>query len=208
MTRVECYSAVYGDFDEERPQPVHIARFTDTTHPLPQYADSRLAAKWWKARPDLACPDAEVTVWLDGSFDVLVPDLAQRCLAALGEADAIFIRHPWRDCIYDEAEVSLHLAKYDGQPLLDQACAYRRAGHPEHWGLMHAGMLVRRASPAMDAVNRAWWDEIVRWSLQDQLSLPPLLRTMPVRFKWFEESPMDAGWVRWGRHREPDVWRP
>lgn len=206
MTTV-IYSAVYGGFDTIRPQPVPVRLFTDATHPLP-YADPRLAAKWWKVRPDLACPDADITVWIDGSFDVLVPDLAERCEQALGDADAIFIRHPNRDDIYEEAAVSIHLAKYDGQPILDQACAYKRAGHPEHWGLMHAGMLVRRNTPAVRALMDAWWGEITRWTLQDQLSLPVLLRRSDVRYRWFDTSPMDAGWVRWGRHIEPDVWKP
>jgi hypothetical protein len=150
-------------------------------------------------------------------MEVLRPDLTQLCLAALGRDDAIFVRHPQRDDIYDEAALSIHMGKYAGMPLLEQVNAYRRAGHPEHWGLMHAGMLVRRNNARMRAVNEAWWDEIVRWSVQDQLSLPPLLRTMPLEYRWFDVAPLDMtphglapgmGWVRWGTHVEPDVLVP
>jgi hypothetical protein len=65
----------------------------------------------------------------------------------------------------------------------------------------------------MRELNAAWWHEITRWSVQDQLSLPPLLRTMPLRYRWFDVSPLDclpgdAGWVHWGQHAVPDVWIP
>ena len=206
MTRVVVYSAVYGGFDAPREQAIPVRRFSEATHPLPQFSDPRLQAKWWKIRPDLACPDADVTIWLDGSMDVLRPDLVDLCLDALGDADAIFIRHPWRDDIYEEAEISSLMTKYAGQPLREQVASYRRAGHPEHWGLMHAGMLVRRNTAAMRAVNEAWWSEIVRWSAQDQISLPPLLRTSDLDYRWFDVSPLDieptdAAWVHWtGAH--------
>jgi hypothetical protein len=205
------YSAVYGEFDAIRRQPVPVRMFTERMHPLPEIADPRLAAKWWKVRPDLACPDADVTIWLDGSMDVRVPDLAERCLDALGDADAIFVRHPERDDIYEEARASIGFAKYAGQPLESQVEAYRGVGHPEHWGLAHAGMLVRRNNERMRAFDEAWWTEITRWSLQDQLSLPPLLRAMPLDYRWFDVSPLDAkpgdaGWVHWGRHARRDLW--
>ena len=200
VTRVVPYSAVYGGFDAPREQSIPVRLFTEATHPLPQFSDPRLAAKWWKVRPDLACPDADVTIWLDGSMDVLRPDLADLCLDALGNADAIFIRHPWRDDIYEEAEISAGMSKYAGQPVLEQVDWYRRFGHPEHWGLMHAGMLVRRNTPRMRDLNLRWWSEIVAWSTQDQLSLPPLLRTADLDYRWFDVSPLDpkdAAWVHW-----------
>lgn len=205
---VVTYSAVYGAFDTIRPQPVPVRLFTEGTHPLPFMPDPRLAAKWWKLRPDLACPDADVTIWIDGSIDILRPDFPDLCLAALGDADAIFMAHPERDDIYEEAVVSGHFAKYDGMPLFDQVCSYRRAGHPEHWGLFHAALLVRRNTPAVQALDEAWWAENVRWSIQDQLSLPPLLRTMPLVWRVFDVSPIQAGWVRWGPHAQPGIWRP
>ena len=211
------YSAIYGDFDRSRSQPVPVRLFSEATHlyPLGEPADPRLAAKWWKVRPDLACPDADITIWIDGSMDILRPDFVDLCVEALDDADAIFVRHPTRDDIYQEAAASVALAKYRGQPLLAQVEAYRTIlAHPDHWGLMHAGVLVRRNNDRIRALNEAWWTEIARWSLQDQLSLPPMLALSDVRYRWFDVSPIDYDefgvpslhWVHWGRHREPDVW--
>lgn len=195
MTTV-LYSAIYGDYDTVRPQPVPVRLFTDATHPRPE-PDPRHAAKWWKFRPDLACPDADVTVWIDGNVDVLRPDFVEHCADALGDDDALFMRHPQRDDIYEEVTASRYLRKYDGWPLEEQVESYRAAGHPEYWGLAHAALLVRRNCDAVRALGEAWWAECCRWSLQDQLSLPPLLRTMPLRYRWWDVSPVAAGWVHW-----------
>src|SRR5207244_2518916 len=106
-------------------------------------------------------------------------------LAELGADDALFMSHPWRDCIYDEREASHPNPKYDGQPTDEQVTSYRDQGHPEHWGLIHSGLIVRRDNERVRAFDESWWQEIVRWSIQDQLSLPPLLRTMDLRWHYW-----------------------
>ena len=214
------YSANYGGWDPPRAQPVAVRMFTDETHPLtlaapyvPERGDrahptdpqtqNRLNAKWWKLRPDLACPEAEVTVWIDASVTILRPDIEALALEELGDDDALFMRHPWRDDIYAEQEASHPNMKYDGQPTAGQVAHYRADGHPEHWGLIQTTMLVRRNNARVRALDEAWWDEIVRWSIQDQLSLPYLLRMFTkrrLRWHYWPENPIAAGWLRWGSY--------
>lgn len=209
--RVEAYSAIYGGYDIWGPQAIPVRLFTDETHPLPHYTDPRKAAKWWKVFPHLACPDADVTIWLDGRMEVRCADLADRALDALGDADLLLVRHPFWDDIYRDAVESRKALKYRGEPMEEQVAAYRAAGHPAHFGLMHCGFLVRRDNDRMRAFNAAWWAEIERWSIQDQLSLPEMLRTHPeIAVRWWPRSPLDvnrgdAGWVRW-RPRPWDKW--
>ncbi len=159
----------------------------------------RIVAAWWAHHPE-AVTDDEVTVSLGGNFTIHVPDLEQRCTEELGDDDVILIRHPWRDCIYTEAEAAKidwrWSPDYSGQDMAGQVASYREAGHPEHWGLFHGGMVVRRASTAMRAFDAAWWAEYCRWSSQDQLSLPYLLRRSGIR--WHTYDPFAAGWVSWG----------
>ena len=201
------YSAVCGDYEPHRPQPVPVAVYhedgvppiaTDWTRVGSAYP--RMDAKWWKVRPDLVHPGG-VSVWLDGSVTILDPDFHDRCIAELGDDDALLMRHPWRDCIYDEQAASHPNGKYDGQPTREQVASYREAGHPEHWGLVQTTVMVRRDTDRMRAVDEAWWAEMLRWSLQDQLSLPPLLRTMDLRWHFWPEHPIfDLGWLRWGEY--------
>ena len=216
------YSANYGAWDPPRAQPVPVRLFTEATHPLATTArylnppgprprnhpplpqtQNRLDAKWWKVRPDLACPDAEVTIWVDASVTILRPDFEALALAELGDDDALFMRHPWRDCIYEEADASMIsglAAKYGGQFVAEQMEHYRAQGHPEHWGLVQSTVIVRRNNDRVRALDEAWWAEITEWSIQDQLSLPYVLRTADLRWHYWPVNPILAGWLRWGTY--------
>ena len=202
-----AYSANYGAFDFPRTQPVPVRMFTDETHPLPEYSAPRMAAKWWKLHPEAACPEADVSVWLDANLDIMRGDFLALCVAELGDDDAVFLPHPWNDCIYPEARDSLRGAKYDGMPIVEQAEHYRALGHPEHWGLFHASILIRRHNAAVRAFDEAWWHENVVWSLQDQVSLSPVLRTSELRWHVMTKRPHDLGWVKLTMHHGADVWR-
>lgn len=221
MTVVKIYAAnYYHGAVQEMPQAAERVMFTYETHPI-EPDDSRIRARWWKPardrfwgrisaaywghHPHIAVPDADVTVAIGNNYRIQVPDLAQRCLDALGDDDMLLLRHPERDCIYAEAlESARHWRwKASGQDTGAQVRAYRRAGHPPHWGLFHAGMIVRRNTPAMNAFDDAWWSEYTQRTSQDQLSLPYLLRTSDLKWHaWpdvgqWHALPYEEGWVRW-----------
>lgn len=227
MTTIGLYSTNYFDWEPPRSQmsPVHV--ITHRTHPI-ELGDPRLDVAWWKPapanrnhpsddpfrgrisaafwgkHPHLALPDVDVTVNIGGNFEIRVPDLAERCLAELGDDDLLLLRHPWRDDILDEAQASRINWKWATQDMAGQVRAYLADGHPRHWGLFHGGMVVRRDTPAVRAFNAAWWEEYRRWSSQDQLSLPYLLRTSGLRWHTWPDvgewhaQPFEEGWVRWG----------
>jgi hypothetical protein len=133
---------------------------------------------------------------VDASMEILVSDYGARCLEALGDDDASFTRHPTRGCIYDEGLFSYFLPKYEDQPILSQTSYYASTGHPHHWGLIAAGAMVRRHTPAVIKLGEDWWDECVEWSYQDQLSLPVLLRLAEDSINWNYNLPW-ATWWRW-----------
>lgn len=219
------YSANYGSWDPPRPNAAPVTLFTERdyplattarymkpyqpishSHPQPNATQNRLDAKWWKCRPDLALPGEPVTIWVDSSVTILRPDFAELCLAELGDDDALFMPHPWRDCIYAEAEASLAAEldhKYGGMPVREQMAAYRAAGHPEHWGLIQSTVLIRRDNARTRTLNDMWWNEITQWTIQDQVSLPYLLRKLTkrrLRWHYWPVNPIAAGWLAWGMY--------
>ena len=199
------YTAVYGGYDKMRTQPVNRSWIDEEINPLPWIADPRYKAKWWKVRPDRLFAEGSVTIWVDGSMDILRADVPELLARQLGSDDLMLFRHPWRDCIYDEEFASRAGAKYDGMPMFAQVQHYRELGHPEHWGLPHCGVIVRRNTPDLIAVMRDWWDEITEWSVQDQLSLPFVLRRSNVKWHW---APDDIfAHFRFRGHVGPDIWR-
>lgn len=121
--------------------------------------------------------DADFVIWIDASFRIVSPDFVED-IAALGTLSQF--DHPWRDCIYDEVEASVH-PKYAGEPMRAQVDTYRAAGHPKHWGLWATGVIGRHRTAIVEEMGERWLTEIDRWSFQDQLSQPFVLRELGIR---------------------------
>jgi hypothetical protein len=134
----------------------------------------RLAAKVAKCRPDLYT-DADVTVWVDAHFRIIHPGFVSWAVRSLGRAHLAQLAHPTRRSLTTEAALSQTLPKYRGMALVAQAAHYLEAGYPDTWGLWAAGLIVRRTSPQIQQFGDAWLAEQIRWTVQDQLSEPPLL---------------------------------
>lgn len=134
-----------------------------------------VAAKRPKMRP-WDYTNADWTIWLDASFRVISSAFVREVLeyGPIGQID-----HPDRDCLYEEAEYSAGLKKYAGLPLQEQAQSYWP--HPTHWGLWCTGLIVREHQPEIVQFGERWLDECEKWSYQDQVSEPAVLRQCGLR---------------------------
>ena len=191
--RVAVVSAVFGRYDEpvfvEQSVPCEYVLVTDGQCLVPAGWDHqvvnpgrlepRLAAKFPKCAP-WRFVDADIYVWLDGSM-VPEPTVVEAFLDCLVDQDVAFYSHPQRGRISDEAQASMELHKYPGQPVREQVQHYVGGGHPDDWGLWAAGVFVWRDTLAVRQMGEFWLREVCRWSLQDQLSLPVALRTHGLR---------------------------
>lgn len=143
----------------------------------------------------------DLSIWVDASLQIksatFVTDMRNR----LGDGHWAMFVHPDRDCIYDEALVSMTMRKYRDLPIRPQMETYRSVV-PPHSGLYACTVIVRR-EPSGERLERAhelWWNENITWTYQDQLSLPFVLRHVggcdPVgiveslwRNQWFDFLP-------------------
>ncbi len=196
MADAALVTAIYGSYDE--PKPVLPQEGIDCEYVLvtddPAVPDGYLgwrvvcqprpgvnpcrAAKHPKFRP-WEYTDAPASVWVDGSIRVTSPRFAAEALA-LADPVAQF-GHPDRDCIYTEAEVSAALPRYNGELIGFQAARYKADGHPAHWGLWATTIIARRHTDEVKALGVAWTREVTRWSFQDQVSQPVILRNLGLR---------------------------
>lgn len=151
------------------------------------------AAKHPKFRP-WEYTTAPASIWVDGSAAVTSPRFAAEALA-LADPIAQF-DHPDRDCIYIEAAVSAAIPRYAGEPVLAQAEHYRRRGHPELWGLWAATVIARRHTAQVRRLGRWWTREVRRWSYQDQVSQPYVLRQLGLRPAVLPGYYRDNKWLR------------
>jgi hypothetical protein len=212
--RIAVYSALYGGYEQPKPLPKVLPCFgylftddPDLEAPgwhviyepkpvtIPELDTPMMQAKWWKTHPREALGyTADVAVWIDASVTV-EPWFITTCLTALRDDDWAMVKHPGRDCIYDEAAYSKTLPRYGGAKLDEQTAYYREIGHPEHWGLFANGVSVRRLTPAVLDVSRQWWWECATRSWQDQVSLPVLVRLAGDGLKWNTDLGWCDGWV-------------
>ena len=86
--------------------------------------------------------------------------------------------------------------------MAEQVAHYRALGHPEHSGLFACGVIARsgRNDPRLIMLNEAWWQEIRRWSHQDQLSLPYLLRKLHLGVDLVNHDLWRNDWFDWVPH--------
>lgn len=224
--KVALYSALYGPYDWVKPIPPNLGvpayMYTDrqvtaekaeaqgwqprivnhgiaTLNGEVSITAPMLAHKWWKTHPHLACPDVDISLWIDGSMEIIVDNYVERCLAALGDDDWSCVPHPARMCIFTEADYSATLVwRYDGPSIRSQAEFYRRVlGHPANYGLIATGANVRRHTPAVLELGRHWWWECIVRSHQDQVSLPALLRLAEGAVPWNANLPWHQWWRLW-----------
>lgn len=215
--KVAVVTAIFGGYDDLKPHPeipgVDFICYTDNPTPVAGWdvrktatlpsSHPRLEAKYWKMFAALLLPAHDFTVWIDGSFLIHSPSFVAEAVACIGESGIAMFPHPWRDCIYDEADASVGLLKYQGLPIYDQVAEYRKEGHPEHWGLWATGAIARANTAAVDDLMEAWWAENEKWTYQDQLSFPVVCRRMGVRPDVFPHHLVTNPWTAiHGHHRE------
>ena len=183
--RLAAVCAIYGGYDLIPPVPEGVDDAVLVTDvPVrsgwrnvvePSEAHPRLAAKRPRCRPDLYT-DCEASLWMDGSIHVLDDRFIRLVREKLEEHELVLWDHPEdRDCFLEEARHCHDWGKWPEEPLLTQAEYYLTSGMPEHFGLWATGSIARRHTDRMRALGDAWLDEIERWTIKDQVSLPYLL---------------------------------
>lgn len=197
MPRIEILSANFGNRDEPVDVPegeIPFILFSDDAGKFPRgwrivrekADDPRRTARRIKTLA-LEYSDADVVVWIDARVRPTGLPIRPAVMAGLVSSEIAACAHPWRNCVYEEA-IECATLNLDTLPRLElQKDAYRAAGYPEHAGLWSTGVLARKRSARMIEFGRAWWDEIQRYSIRDQISFPFVLRKMGVPCATFPE---------------------
>jgi hypothetical protein len=129
----------------------------------------RRQAKRYKVLVHEYLPHAEYSLWIDSDVALAV-DPALLVERHLGDSDVALSPHRRRDCIYEEAKVCAAQGLDAPERIREQIGRYRREGYPPHNGLHACRIVLRRYTPLVRALNQAWWAEIERGSVRDQLS--------------------------------------
>lgn len=157
--------------------------------------DSHRLAKWYKINSHELFP-GEPTLWLDASIK-----LKEDPTRFLHGWDNILVRtHRNRQDVYEEAA---HCIKYNKDvkgTLESQVTEYKRQEFPEKSGLYINGILFRKPTEDTTRLNKAWWEQICKYSSRDQISLPYVLHAQNIEFKEVEHLYFENCFTSAGRH--------
>ena len=217
--RVALVTACYGAYDPVRPLPEwhgfdDAVCVTDDAsivgegwrvHVEPRDEHPRLAAKRPKMLPWLFT-DCDAAVWLDASFEITDRGFAPWVREHLARDEFVVWVHPeGRLDFADEAAVCWDWAKYRDHPMREQVQTYLDDGMPRNWGLFACGSLGWVFTDRVKAFGERWYGEQVRWSIQDQVSLPYLLWDTGLPFGTWRANEYDNPYLRlrWDERPRP-----
>ena len=203
------FSEQFNDFAYERDDRIDYVCFTDDPDLRSDHwqivlrscelLDATRAAKRIKALPHRFLPQYDWSLYLDNTVRLKSSprDLFERFLARAESPLACF-KHPWRDCVYDEAEAVLGLGMDDPTRVQRQMAFYRYLGYPAHAGLAKSTILLRRhRDPALITVMERWHEQVLYHSLRDQLSLNPVTWFDRFTIAYLEHDFLDFEFLEW-----------
>jgi hypothetical protein len=219
--RVALITASYGNFDPIRDLPPDLG-FDDAiavtdglapagsgwrVHVEPRDEPPRLAAKRPKMLPWLFT-DCDAAVWIDASIEVLSPRFGWWAREHLKHDDFVVWRHPEGRLDYaDEAAVCWDWPKYADYNIRDQVKHYANNNMPRRWGLFACGTVGYVFTPAVKRLASRWYEEQLRWSIQDQVALPYLLWDSGLPFGTWQAFQYDNPYlrIRWDQRPDPSA---
>ncbi len=194
---IYVYTAIAGGFDNLRPpllpliptEPTRFICFTDNPlqeacppwefRPLPSVGHAARSTRGPKILPHLFLPeDCAWSIWHDANFQLKEDPAAIVKQVQDAKCQWMAHKHPARDCIYKEAGILL--SENIGTRSLVEAEVelYRKAKHPERFGLWANGFIVRShaGGTMVRRVCETWWRLYTDGCERDQLSFPVALR--------------------------------
>jgi hypothetical protein len=151
--------------------------------------DPNRCAKLYKVLSHEYFPEAEYSLWIDGTVTLLVSPITIAEMF-LGDFDMIVHRHPQRTCAYAEADIC-RFKRLDDIALINaQMARYRRERFPSNAGLYHNAIILRRHNDRVKAFNDLWWTEVCNGSRRDQLSSVYAARKVGLKVGYFPGTPL------------------
>ncbi len=98
------------------------------------------------------------------------------------------LKHPFRDCVYQEAYVCVAGQRGGWLDILRQIFFLKMNGYPKHNGLYEANLIFRNHNdPDVIKMDDLWWKTFMKYSKRDQLSLVYALKVTGLKPVYFLE---------------------
>jgi len=202
------YSEPFADQHYEKDGRTDFVCFTDDRSLKSamwtfRYVDTGLlgpvrTAKMIKILPHRFLGEYEASIYVDNTIRMVAPYAETFARLKRSASPMVTFRHPWRSCVYEEAE-AVKAAGYDDPRTIDaQMKHYRSIGHPVNAGLIASGFQTRRHNdPELIAVMLQWFLQVCLYSFRDQLSFNVVARQLGFEPNYFSGDHTDGQTILW-----------
>ena len=186
VKKIAIFSALFGDYDTWKdPRFLHqednydYFLFTDRNIKSQVYNvievnqidnNAILTARKYKiyvGYKELCEMGYDIIIWHDAN---IIPRADIEPLYSKMVTDMMLMKHPVRDCIYDEFHACLEGGRDDRSKMFDQVQRYANNYYPENNGLVATGVMIRKNCPRVLKFCKTWVKEVENGSIRDQLS--------------------------------------
>jgi hypothetical protein len=214
LARILVYTAIFGNKDDA-PKLINkyllpnleLAFICFTDNPLlrsedyevrlidTQYDDITKNARDIKINGFPGIESFDIAIWHDSSVQLHCDKLQK--LVEMGRKHMISAFHHIRYCVYSEAIACINQKKDNPIKLTWQIYRYFKEGLPANYRLHETTIMVIQVEPYVESLFRKiWWNEILKYSRRDQISLPY------ARYKTGVEVNLLAHWTAKGHDNE------
>ncbi len=156
----------------------------------PQVLDNFRLARKIKILCNSVLKEYDLSLWIDGSI-MINCDLNIFLDFNYHGEDIVVLTHPYRSCVYEEAEKCIELKKDRPEIIKKQMEDYKLDRYPVANGLVGTGLMIRNhRSKKVEEFMNSWWNEVNLKSKRDQLSFNFVLskHSLSVRYLNFKKT--------------------
>lgn len=138
-----------------------------------QNKDNTRLSRYVKLLPHKALPEYDYSLWIDGNVQITGQEFYDIINLKINNNSLICqLKHPFRDCLYDDMKRSYELDKVAYFPVLRQSIHLKLKGFPHHVGLYENNIILRKHNDSLVIkISEEWWKEYIKYSKRDQFSL-------------------------------------
>ena len=121
------------------------------------------------------------SIYVDGSIEIIGDNSTY--MNNIGYSGLAMLKHPWRDCIYEEGIIVASAERTNKEGTIEQMRCYANEGMPRHYGLFECGVIVCDHETKMaQEILEKWYEEYMKMRLRDQYALPYILWKMKLPY--------------------------
>lgn len=185
--KIVVYTCITGNYDIltaplETEQDIDYICITDQSESnlsgwkiskkLSYQGNNAAANRHAKMQPHILFPEYDISVYIDGNIKI-IGNIRELVKSALLNNNIALYNHPYRNCIFREANECAVIGFDWFWRIEKQMNGYKKIGYPAENGLFECNVIIRRhRNKTVQTLMNAWWETYQNGIKRDQISLP------------------------------------